>query len=464
MSPLWLAQLFAILCISSQLGGAPADASLDKDLLLRCSAKSLVLGKYLKPQRYAVEALLLYVMCKYMSSFETVGEICTLLGVIVRLAMRMGYHRDAKQLSGINAFDGEMRRRTWAVIRHLDLLGSFQIGLPSLIQTDVCDAETPRNLVDSDFDEFTSQLPTPRSDTEATDMLYFVVKTRILKTSEEVVRISLSLQTTAYDEVIALDAQLRDVHCSIPPHMRRRPISQSFTDPTQLVLGRINCELLYQKSLCVLHRKCLRDDPENASSRGACTNAALTILEIQAELREESLPGGQLFRDRWMLSSITLHDFLLAATIICLDLSEKHKTDPSPLSSSNSEFDSKIGALKRSYAIFVEQSAGSKQARRCADAIAYMLPRIQNRLSKYDNPQDQVKTAGHNGELKHDLDVSRNTETLADARSSFKATDNFDWVSHLFRSAWSPLTNNTHWSYLVTFGSVPRPAQLDKLC
>jgi hypothetical protein len=39
--------------------------------------------------------------------------------------MCMGYHWDAKKLSGINIFDGEKCRRALAVIRQIDLLESM---------------------------------------------------------------------------------------------------------------------------------------------------------------------------------------------------------------------------------------------------------------------------------------------------------------------------------------------------
>jgi hypothetical protein len=437
VSPLWLAQLFAILCLSSQLSKASASETLDQmdpklndREFLRSSAKSLVLGNYAKPQRHAVEALLLYTQCMYMSRLDPLEENWALFGVVVRLAMRMGYHRDARNLSGINAFDGEMRRRTWAVIWQLDTLLSFQIGLPSLIQSDFCDAEIPRNLLDNDFNEFTTQLPVSRADTEFTETLYFIVKSRMLNVMREVIRISLSLKTVPYDEVRALDAQLRHVHESIPLLMRRRPISQCFTDPTQLILGRINCELLFQKSLCVLHRKYLGDDPGHFWSRETCTDAALTILEIQRELREESLPGRQLFRDRWMLSSITLHDFLLAATIICLDLSERHETLLHPSSSTKSTFENKLSALRRSYAIFVEQSADSKHAGRCADAIGYMLPRIQSRPSECENTLSLLKTVVPHGELEQTGNVAAQSRgDVADDKSQLREPEIVDWVS-----------------------------------
>lgn len=209
VSPIWLAQLFAILSIAFRLDSASAsdmspstDAHLGRDLFLRASANALVLGKYKTPQRHAVEALLLYSQSRYISNLDSVQELWTSFGVIVRLAMLMGYHRDAQHLTGMSAYEGEMRRRTWAVIQQLDVLHSFQIGLPSFIHCDVCDAEIPHNLTDNDFDEFTAHLPASKPDSETTDILYFIVRSRMLNLVREVIRLSLTLNPVPYDEVM----------------------------------------------------------------------------------------------------------------------------------------------------------------------------------------------------------------------------------------------------------------------
>jgi Fungal specific transcription factor domain len=436
---MWLAQLFAILSIALRLDSASAsdmsplkDARLGKDLFLRASAKALVLGKYKTPQKYAVEALLLYSQGRYISNLDSVQELWTSFGVILRLAMLMGYHRDAQHLTGISAFEGEMRRRTWAVIQQLDILHSFQMGLPSFIHSDLCDAGIPRNLTDNDFDELTTHLPASKPDTETTDILYFIVRSRMLNLVREVIRLSLTLKPVPYDKVMELDAQLRRVHGSIPLALRRRPISQCFTDSTQSIIARMNFELLYQKSLCILHRKYLCNDPGHVWSRKTCTGAALIILEIQAELRELSLRGGQLSRDRWLLSSVTLHDFLLAATIICLDLAENQQTDPSLSSGSSDEgvLGHKLGALRRAHGFFVEQAADSKQARRCAGAIGYMLPKIESKLAQHSNPVDLYGNADHLGKPTQTYNIGTlNTEALADVQLQLGTPEVVDWVS-----------------------------------
>jgi hypothetical protein len=82
---------------------------------------------------------------------------------------------------------------------------------------------------------------------------------------------------------------------------------------------------MFRKSQCVLHRTYLSFDKDNEAysvSREQCRTSALRILDLHAEFDQEIRPGGRLHEDRYMLSSLTLHDFLIAAMAICLDLSE----------------------------------------------------------------------------------------------------------------------------------------------
>jgi hypothetical protein len=113
-----------------------------------------------------------------------------------------------------------------------------------------------------------------------------------------------------------------------------RPLSSSFTEAIHDILHRLNVELLYQKSLCVLHRNFLRNSnastPDPSCSRKTCTDASLQILKCQAEVHLASQAGGKLNQDRWKLSSLTLHDFLLAAMITALDLYEFHTKSANP--------------------------------------------------------------------------------------------------------------------------------------
>jgi hypothetical protein len=55
------------------------------------------------------------------------------LGLILRVALKMGLHRDPSNFSFISPFEAEMRWRIWSIIYVFDVLTSFAIGLPGMI-------------------------------------------------------------------------------------------------------------------------------------------------------------------------------------------------------------------------------------------------------------------------------------------------------------------------------------------
>lgn len=116
--------------------------------------------------------------CKNMQSLDPSREAGLIFGMIVRMAYEMGYHRDPNSNGSFTEFEGEMRRRVWAFCKQVDLMVSFQLELPSNICLENCDARSPRNLANSDFDVDTWVLFPPRSENETTGLLWFIVKER----------------------------------------------------------------------------------------------------------------------------------------------------------------------------------------------------------------------------------------------------------------------------------------------
>jgi hypothetical protein len=133
-----------------------------------------------------------------------------------------------------------------------------------------------------------------------------------------------SLASPKYDETIALDREMKDIYEKIPEVFRRRDVAHSFMDPFDIILQRCTLELLYLKGVVVLHRRYIRHEPQNPTfepSRLFCLEAALEILHRQADLHQATQPGGRLQEDILVVTSLTVHDFLLAAMVVCLDLS-----------------------------------------------------------------------------------------------------------------------------------------------
>jgi len=344
------------------------------------AGQALATGGYQQARRYSVEAVLLYAVCKYLQHEDPDADVWLIMGVAVRLAMRMGYHRDPCHLAHISPFEGEMRRRTFYVVEIFYLLFSFQAGLPAIIHEDETDTEPPSNLLDSDFDEDCKSLPPSRPSTDPTPVLYYYYKSRVAKVFRRVIRHTLSLKVTSYEETIQFDGELRGMREEIPPSLRMKPLASSFTDQPYMILHRLNLDLLYQKSLCVLHQNYLnhdRLDPKFAYSKKICTDSALQILKYQAELHVACQPGGQLGTEKLVPSSVVLHDSLLAAMVISLDLHKPYNKLGSITPEELKTRDEKYNALRSSYNILSSRKAFSRDARRDSNILAAMLSKVQ---------------------------------------------------------------------------------------
>ncbi|OAL38486.1 hypothetical protein AYO20_02135 [Fonsecaea nubica] len=384
MPPLWVSILFSICCMSATLSEAvgsepstPEDQLSPRMSFLNAAGQCLRLGGFIRPKRYVVEALALYAQCKYMATLDPSREVSIIFPILVRLAYRSGYHRDPSQFPHLSVFEGELRRRVWAMCLQFDLMVSFQLGLPNQIPPNSWDTLPPSNLMDSDFDEHTLVLPPSRSEEEATQVLYFIVKTRLMTTFGKVCAHALSFRDYSEEEVMDLDREARAVYATVPQILHIRPMSQSFADPSYLIMVRTNCEFLYQKSLLVLHRKYMTQGSHPTSTK-ICTDAATAITRHMLDLHKELKPGGQLHQDRWMLSSFTMNDFYLAAMVLCLAVSMWRKANPGR-NLENSEDDKVVEQfqlLKAAFGICEELSPTSNEAKRVADILKVVLSEI----------------------------------------------------------------------------------------
>ncbi|KAI9813740.1 MAG: hypothetical protein M1826_002385 [Phylliscum demangeonii] len=369
----WLGLLYAMMTMAMQsyhrAGDEPSEyqgrclqlANSYRNRTVEC----LVLADICKPASPMIEAFMLHLYGEFMRNAELQSWVMG--GMIVRLAMRMGYHRDPNPFPNITPFQGELRRRVWTFVRLVDLLLSFQIGLPSMIRSADCDTALPRNLYDEEISRHTAVLPPSRPSTEPTPLSYMLTKAQLAFIFGDITEQVSSLCASSYDDVIALDERLRDAHAAIPPHLRLKTMEQSRMDPANLIMQRFNLELLYLKSLCLLHKKFLlraRSHPRYEHSRQACMDASLALMRHQTTLHRETLPQGRLHSVKWFVTSLTSHDFLIAAMIVCLDLYHRSEVEPSPheLPWALERRVEMMQALEKSNAIFAELRDQSMEA------------------------------------------------------------------------------------------------------
>ena len=281
------------------------------------AANCLILGEYFRPRRFAVEALLIFVQAYCLTSLEVSTEIGSISSILIRLATTMGYHRDPEALK-FSLFEKEMRRRTWSICMQLDLLISFHLGLPSSIQYSTWDTLPPNTLRDSEFDEDTARLPTPMPRYELSGMAFHIAKHHLMIVFEKILRHALTVRPDIVDdgELAALDAELRLVCATLPKILERRPMTECLVEPPEVIVTRLCVTFLYSKCICVLHR------PYVIKGRGesvaACYAAASAIVQDFVDAQKECKSGGVLDGERWFMTSITWHDFLLGVTSLCM--------------------------------------------------------------------------------------------------------------------------------------------------
>lgn len=380
---LWVSILFSVLSlaiyVSNPAGGE--EASRSRKEYQRRARQALVAGKYASGAPYSVEATIIYAIGKFIQKEETNNEVWVIVGTATRLAMKMGYHREPSHSKALTPFEGEMRRRTFAMINTFDILFSFQAGVPPIVNDDDCDIRAPSNLFDEDFDEDSESLPPSRPYTDVTPMLQMAWKSKFIGLLKRVLRHSIAVKSTHYEDTLHLDQELRTAHADMPPALRMKPMRLSIADSPERIITRHNLEFTFLKSVIVLHRGYLthdRSNPRYEYSRKACIDAAVRVLDLQFELDRAVKPGGLFADSAWFISDLTLHDFLLAAMVVSLDVYETHNGCTSnPMTEEEIIAQTtKYEALEKSLSFWVSRSATSKDARRACNILKAMLSKV----------------------------------------------------------------------------------------
>lgn len=281
------------------------------------AAHCLVIGDYHRPQRFGVEGLLLFAQARCMTSADIGAKPALLFGTLVRLATIRGYHRDPDAFQHkLTPFESEMRRRTWSLLMQLDMLVSFQLGLPSNVQYPTWDTRPPINLLNSDFDEDSLHLPPGRPDTDPTELLFYIAKHRLAVVFEKVIRHTLSAPQEQNSEVEAIDEELHRTLTALPNVFHPRSTAGSIIDTPSIKVTRLCVNAIYEKCICVLHKTYVTQG--RWASVQACYTAASNLVTRFLDVYPEFEPGGQLETERWFMGSLTWNDFLLGCMALCL--------------------------------------------------------------------------------------------------------------------------------------------------
>lgn len=402
----WIAFLFSILCLASQaefacqinaqqtIGALPRNPTeLQTPIFLDETVRGLTLANYMNGGPHIIETLINYQMIEQTRHPDASVSTWILLGTILRLALRMGYHRDPSHFPCFTPFQAEMRRRMFFVLHAMDIMLSLQLGLPRLMKDGHWDTQPPHNLLDTDFSSETTLLPDSRPETDITLITHVLAKHKILvvvgviaDTIMSVARSRLDPSALATDK--RLEQRLRDAYCSISDDVKLESLNTLQGCPPTEVLHRFSLTVLLQKGLIILYWRYVmsnisgsgtvrpsagrtRNEIEEYLSSGyrSCVRAAFKILELQSYVDKETRLGGALFPARLQISSIVSHEFLMATIVVVTHMYRLVTPDQSA-QVENMQYASVAhrqeteAALETSRVIWRRQCTGSKDAAR----------------------------------------------------------------------------------------------------
>ncbi|CRG90985.1 [NU+] prion formation protein 1 [Talaromyces islandicus] len=236
-STMWIGLLFAIMCLGAStekletpLSSSSASDILDMELLNTIqtyrvrTAQCLALADYTKCVPYTVEALSHYLSIEYLNTTDGQTGTWILMGIVVQIAVRMGYHRDGSHSPRLSPFQSEMRRRAWAVLFQIDSAAAGQYGLPRMINDLQADTKEPRDVNDDALSRDMPELPQARTDSEPSNIQFLVMKNRLMSTFNMIIDLTGSPRKAAsYDEILKLDKILEEQFHTMPASLRMRP-------------------------------------------------------------------------------------------------------------------------------------------------------------------------------------------------------------------------------------------------
>lgn len=336
----------------------------------------LIAGDYLRSSRYTIETLTLHFAVDQNTNIDASIGNWALIGVVIRIALRMGLHRDPSHWPDIRPLHAEHRRRLWMSLYQMDFFTSTQVGLPRIIKDSQCDTRLPAHLFENDLRLDHDEIPTERPLTESTPLMHILQRHTIIKVAAEIYDAT-EAGPPSSATVAGLEAKLDVAINAIPAWLRYRPLETSIAETPVTILHQMTLDIIIHKATYLLHRRSFKKGAtgeESARSNELCIKAALEILEHQRRMSEETQPGGLMFGIRGKVASSLSHEFLQATMMLCFALSRSSEGNSANANSCALNCrDDVIEVLKNTKDLWENNADRSTEARRASEAITMVL-------------------------------------------------------------------------------------------
>ncbi|KAF9888870.1 hypothetical protein FE257_008239 [Aspergillus nanangensis] len=384
---MWIAVLFGIMSISLFFGDQAHDEScclhgaadgickrafLLREKLVNC----LVAGGYTTPSPFTLEALMIYFIVEHCIFKDSRTENWLTLGTVVRVAMRLGLHRDPSHFPELSTLCGEMRRRQWRLILLWDCYISVQMGQPAMINMAFCDTTEPTDMSDEGLNEDMTELPPSELGPANGPIGKLVAHSRLFLLSRKIFDLITTVEPPRHSMVQKFEQSLQDVRSGFPANLQMLPLPQLLLEVPEVSIARLRLDILFHFTRSILHHRYLTTAPHEPSFprfRSACIESALCLVNHQVYLDQEAQKGGPLYSIRWSLTSLMTHAFLLASGILCVDLNRDLARASTPQQDTGAQ---EVRALQTVLPIWERASARSAEAQRIARAASLILWKV----------------------------------------------------------------------------------------
>lgn len=221
---------------------------------------------------------------------ESPRYVWMMTGLVIRMAMALGLHRDGAKLR-LSPYDMEIRRRVWWVVLGLDLRSSEDQGVDLTIPHNSYDTQVPLNINDLDLDPESKEMPVAR--TGFTDMTFALYSVNTCRWTRETFRPN--------NGIVDIEQRLNDFYTDTNENFLK--LTLELPDMSHWI-GYMVLRLVVAKMTLILYMPELFSTPAQDLPPDFRTKLFMSALEV-AEINQ-ALNAEQKARHwRWLVQTYT---------------------------------------------------------------------------------------------------------------------------------------------------------------
>ena len=377
----FLPQLLSILCVGYRFIGAGKGLVYDREGIHIPTACSLVRAwlDSLRGKQLAEFSTLqceILQLCAQRMIHPQNQESWTHLGLIVRMAMTMGLHRDPSEFAQrISPFWAELRRRIWYTILEFDIQMSTQCNLPCSIRHGDFTCLPPRNLNDDELYPDMPELPESKPIEQDTDCRIQSFCASTMSARFRVADILNRIDSLRdYDQVLELGKELERVFDEVRYILPKTP-PEDPAEKRRQWMTRVILDMHCRRPLLALYRPFALSSPDAPQQiMTGYLRSSMTLLSYIDEMD----PTAPDYAHTWHLNHLVLkQDLQWAAFSVCYYI--KHASSSAAMAAGRASASPRSSPWSSSAR---SDSLEDACAAACESSILLSVPRLKRKVEQ----------------------------------------------------------------------------------